>query len=273
MDVVLVRLPARLECLQSALRLMKAAPKHTWTPPDPCPSSHGPSDNKTSLRKTAQAWSCKFAVLKYHSVVLETGSLIISKGLYWEVTMSWGRGWEMRTSSGKMMFQRSLVSETSPATTWTSLALIQSRQHPFLLHHTHFHKQQGRANKLHPKLLENLQRQPRSSLRKAAGSSSSPRNPAWRMGTSSTNACFIEQTNAVLVRWVSSAAQGSVWWSWNSGSCTNDQGTTLSPSKDPETEAKFITKSFTINLLKRQFWKTQFLSTLNFITSRKKVHW
>lgn len=106
--------------------------------------------------------------------------------------MSWGRGWEMRTSSGKMMFQRSLVSETSPATTWTSLALIQSRQHPFLLHHTHFHKQQGRANKLHPKLLENLQRQLRSSLRKAAGSSSSPRNPAWRTGTSSTNACFTD---------------------------------------------------------------------------------
>lgn len=51
----------------------------------------------------------------------------------------------MRTSSGKMTFQKSLVSETSPATTWMSPALIQSRQHPKLLHHARFHKQQGRA--------------------------------------------------------------------------------------------------------------------------------
>lgn len=48
------------------------------------------------------------------------------------------------------------------------------------------------ANELHPLQLENLQRQPRSWLRKAAGSSSSPRNPARRMGTSSTNACFTD---------------------------------------------------------------------------------
>lgn len=186
--------------------------------------------------------------------------------------MSWGRGWEMRTSSGKMTFQKSLV------TNITSYDVNEPSTHseqaaPFSLAPYSFPQAAGQSKQASPKATWKSAEAAEKLAEKSRGVLFQSKESSLEDGYKQYKCLFYRCTNAVLVRWVSSAAQGSVWCSWNLCSCTKDQGTTLSPSKDPETEAKFITKSFTINLLKRRFWKTQFLSILNFITSRKKVHW
>lgn len=152
-----------------------------------------------------------------------------------------------------------------------NLALIQSRQRPKFLCHARFHRQQGRAGqrtRFTHCYLKDLQRQPRSWLRKAVGSSSSPRNPALGGRVRAVRTPVLQTYERSLCQ--VSLLRSTGICSWNSGSCTKDQGTTFSPQQRPRDWIKVYHQIFGHKLAREMLWKIQFLSTFEFHYVKKK---